>query len=159
MTRSWQHLNSFFQGIQLTWLNVVVARTAGQDLIFYKISAIHSPLGGRNKPPKARVHWLLPELAAAKKAQTPDLKMLISWSWYWFPSSCHSWKHEGVPQPGEASVEQLQSLQSAEALDSAAQTARQQETWVSVKAQQSWNTSRTALHFMWFGFACANEAS
>lgn len=28
------HLNSFFQSIQLTWLNVVVPRAAGQDSEF-----------------------------------------------------------------------------------------------------------------------------
>lgn len=67
----------------------------------------------------------------------------------WFPGSCHSWKCEGVPQPGEASAEPLPSQRSVEALESAAQTASQQETWVSVKAW-SWNTSRTTLRFIWF---------
>ena len=75
-----QHLNSFFQGIQLTWLNAAVAKTAGQGSEFATKTLQYTPPleGGTSLPKPECTGCHQSSQAAGKKPQTPDTKMLIS---------------------------------------------------------------------------------
>lgn len=145
------HLNSFYQGIQLAWLNVVVPRAAGQDSEFATKILQYTPLlEGATSLPK-------PECTGCRQSQQAvgantsssfyrDVHLMI----YWFPSSCHSWKCERIPQPKATCMEQLPSSQSVKALESAVQTASQQDTWIMVKAHQSRNFQDSlTLYIVW----------
>lgn len=134
------HLNSFFQSIQLTWLNVVVPRAAGQDSEFATKGLQYTALqeGGTSLPKPKYTGCCQSQQAVGENSSSSfyqDVHLMI----YWFPSSCHSWKCERVPQPEAASMEQLPGSWSAEALEPAVQTVSQQDTWVMVKAPQSRN--------------------
>lgn len=148
-----QQLNSFVQGIQFTWLNIVVMRSSGQDSEFASEKSCSTSLPRREQ----QASWCLNVPASARVPGCSSWQE-ASDSWYQDPdltayrllSSCLSWKCKGVTQSGESTSGQLPSLQSVQC--------SQQETWVSGKADQNWRTSETVLRFILLIFSCGREA-